>query len=77
VWVLNSHDVECLAIGAGILGCGGGGDPNIGQQMALRFLKEGKEIKIVNPFWYMHYETVCLYWILYAYIEPIGDIRST
>ncbi len=48
-WLLMPNDVECLAVGAGILGCGGGGDPNIGRVMALRLLREDKEIRVVNP----------------------------
>ena len=48
-WVLSEHDVECLALGAGILGCGGGGDPNNGRLRALKMLKEGKMVKILNP----------------------------
>ena len=48
-WVLSEHDVECLVIGAGILGCGGGGDPQYGRLQALKLLREGKEIKVVNP----------------------------
>ncbi len=41
--------MECLAAGASILGCGGGGDPDSGRLRALKLLKEGKEIKILNP----------------------------
>jgi len=48
-WKLNELDVECLALGAGILGCGGGGDPNLGRIMAINLLKEGKQVKILNP----------------------------
>ena len=48
-WELSEHDVECLAIGAGILGCGGGGDPYGGRLRALRKLQTGKKIKIMNP----------------------------
>lgn len=49
-WTLSVHDIECLATGACILGCGGGGDPNSGRLRATMMLKEGKEIKIVNPY---------------------------
>ena len=49
VWILSEHDVICLATGAGILGCGGGGSPYHGQLQALQLIKEGKNIKIVNP----------------------------
>ena len=48
-WVLSIHDVECLALGAGILGCGGGGDPNNGRLRAIKLLKDGKQVKILNP----------------------------
>jgi hypothetical protein len=27
VWILDEYDIEALAIGAGLLGCGGGGSP--------------------------------------------------
>ena len=49
VWKLSAHDIECLALGAGILGCGGGGDPNQGKLLGLRKLEEGKEITVINP----------------------------
>lgn len=49
IWSLTEHDVECLATGAGIMGCGGGGDPNNSRLRAVKMLKEGKEIKVVNP----------------------------
>ena len=48
-WELTAQDVECLAIGAGILGCGGGGDPNEGRLRAQQLLERGKQIKIINP----------------------------
>ena len=48
-WLLSPHDIECLAAGAGILASGGGGDVEHGQYRALQVLKEGKEVKVVNP----------------------------
>lgn len=48
-WILSPLDIECISIGAGILGCGGGGDPNVGRVIALRLQEQGKEIKIQNP----------------------------
>ena len=33
-WILNAWDVECIAVGAGILGAGGGGNPNVGRVRA-------------------------------------------
>ena len=41
--------MECVALGAGLLGSGGGGDPNMGRIMALKKLQQGKQIKVVNP----------------------------
>jgi DUF917 family protein/N-methylhydantoinase A/oxoprolinase/acetone carboxylase beta subunit len=50
LWTLSEHDIECLAIGAGILGCGGGGSPSIGKLLATQAVREGKQIQIKNPF---------------------------
>ncbi|CAC5357367.1 unnamed protein product [Mytilus coruscus] len=53
-WILSVYDIECIGIGAGILGCRGGGSPNFGKVLAKRAIINGKEIKIVNPdtfFW--------------------------
>lgn len=58
-WELSEKDVECLAIGAGILGCGGGGDPHAGRLRALQQLDKGKKIKIINPCRYMYRLPVC------------------
>lgn len=54
-WTLSVHDIECLATGAAILGCGGGGSPNNGTLRASKMLKEGKKIKILNPCRYERY----------------------
>ena len=48
-WILNAFDIECIAIGAGIMGCGGGGSPYLGRLTALELLKEGKEIRVIHP----------------------------
>ena len=55
-WEVSEKDVECLAIGAGILGCGGGGDPYAGRLRALQQLQKGKKIKIINPCRYIVYD---------------------
>ncbi|MEO0903124.1 MAG: DUF917 family protein, partial [Bacteroidota bacterium] len=48
-WVLSAFDVECLAVGAGVLGCGGGGSPYLGKLELLHCLQEGFQPKIVSP----------------------------
>ena len=48
-WLLNEFDIECIAIGAGIMGCGGGGSPYLGRLKALELLKAGKEIRVIHP----------------------------
>ncbi|KAL3860781.1 hypothetical protein ACJMK2_010851 [Sinanodonta woodiana] len=48
-WILSEWDIECISIGAGILGCGGGGSPYIGRVLALRCLREGKKIRVKTP----------------------------
>ena len=58
--MLTVHDIECLCTGAGILGCGGGGSPYIGELLAKKEVSEGKEIKVVNPFRLVHiYVVAC------------------
>ena len=48
-WLLSVDDIEYVAVGAGLLGCGGGGDPNTGRLIALQQLDRGKTITVVNP----------------------------
>lgn len=49
-WLLSPEDVTCLSVGAGILGCGGGGDTNLGRTMALSLLRTGRKIRVANPY---------------------------
>jgi len=48
-WYLSADDIECLSIGCGIMGSGGGGSPELGKEAALTVLNEGKEIKLQDP----------------------------
>ncbi|XP_060597599.1 uncharacterized protein LOC132751461 [Ruditapes philippinarum] len=48
-WLLSEYDIECIHIGAGILGCGGGGSPHLGRLLALRSLRSGKKIRVLTP----------------------------
>ena len=48
-WLLSEFDVECIATGAGILGCGGGGSPYLGRIKALLALKSGRKIRVIHP----------------------------
>ena len=50
VWHLSSDDVQCLSIGCGILGSGGGGPPAMCKQLAIEGWLEGKHLKIYNPY---------------------------
>lgn len=60
-WSLSKHDIDCLALGAGILASGGGGNPQYGRDMALKALQDGKTIKITNPYRYaLHACLLCL-----------------
>ena len=45
---LNREDIEDLAVGAAILGTGGGGDPYLGKLTAIQALEEGYEINVVD-----------------------------
>eukprot|EP00164_Ancoracysta_twista_P002639 GFYU01003512.1.p1 GENE.GFYU01003512.1~~GFYU01003512.1.p1 ORF type:complete len:988 (+),score=307.90 GFYU01003512.1:88-3051(+) len=48
-WIVSPVDIEYIAIGAGILGTGGGGDPYIGRVRALEMLRQGKVIRVMSP----------------------------
>uniref|UniRef100_A0A0G4I508 Hydantoinase A/oxoprolinase domain-containing protein n=1 Tax=Chromera velia CCMP2878 TaxID=1169474 RepID=A0A0G4I508_9ALVE len=43
-WVVSERDIEFIAIGAGVLGSGGGGDPYHGKLRALATLRGGRKI---------------------------------
>lgn len=46
---ITATDLESLAIGAGILGTGGGGNPYLGKVHAQLLLREGGSIQVVDP----------------------------
>ncbi|RLE49225.1 MAG: DUF917 domain-containing protein, partial [Candidatus Methanomethylicota archaeon] len=47
--LLNKESVEDIAIGAAILGTGGGGDPYIGKIMAMNAIEEEGPITLLDP----------------------------
>lgn len=49
MWQIAVETLESIAIGAGILGTGGGGNPYYGKLEVLRHLKEGHRIQVVYP----------------------------
>ncbi len=48
-WMLAIEDLESIAIGAGILGTGGGGNPYLGKLRARCLLEEGRRVSIFPP----------------------------
>nr|KAG5688621.1 hypothetical protein BaRGS_033437 [Batillaria attramentaria] len=48
-WIVSEWDVECMAVGAGILGGGGGGNPNVARVRAREAVKQGQKLRIVSP----------------------------
>ncbi|MGL4524701.1 MAG: DUF917 domain-containing protein [Spirochaetia bacterium] len=46
---INADDIEAMAIGAAVLGTGGGGDPYIGKLIAQRLIKKYGPITILEP----------------------------
>ncbi len=49
MWSVDDAALERIAIGAGILGTGGGGNPYLGRLMASRLLAQGAAITVVDP----------------------------
>jgi DUF917 family protein len=48
MWYVDKDALESIAIGAGILGTGGGGNPYLGKLKARRLLRQGKEIRVIS-----------------------------
>jgi DUF917 family protein len=48
MWILQPDDLDSIAIGAGILGTGGGGNPYLGKLKARRLLREGHRVEVVG-----------------------------
>lgn len=46
---ITEADVEAIALGAAVLGTGGGGDPYIGKLMATRAIREHGPVSVVDP----------------------------
>lgn len=49
VWDVTESDIDRIALGAGILGTGGGGNPYIGSLMAKAQLRAGRRIRVIRP----------------------------
>jgi DUF917 family protein len=48
MWTIDTDALESIAIGAGILGTGGGGNPYLGKLNARRLLRAGHRIDVVS-----------------------------
>ncbi|MFQ6029001.1 MAG: DUF917 domain-containing protein [Dehalococcoidia bacterium] len=49
MWQVTEDNVESIAIGAGILGTGGGGNPYVGQLRACQALQEHGPVTVLDP----------------------------
>lgn len=67
-WLLNEWDVECISIGAGILGCGGGGSPYIGRIRAKNALKTGKKIRVIDASTYVQTTLIAVLFLEYYFL---------
>jgi len=47
-WILTEADIDCIAIGSGILGTGGGGSPYLASLVCKKLIREGKKLRIVS-----------------------------
>jgi len=48
MWQITHDDVESIAIGAGILGTGGGGNPYLGRLLMQSLIEEGRTAYVIN-----------------------------
>ena len=49
MWQIDESNLDAIAIGAGILGTGGGGNPYIGQLRARQAIKEHGQVTVLSP----------------------------
>jgi hypothetical protein len=56
-WILNAWDIECIAVGAGILGAGGGSNPNVGRVRARQAVNDWS---IVVRYICINFEFCCM-----------------
>lgn len=49
MWQLTEPDLEAIAIGAGILGTGGGGNPYVGRLRARQAMREHGPVSVLDP----------------------------
>ena len=49
MWEANEDNLESIAMGAGILGTGGGGNPYIGQLRARQAIRERGPVTVLDP----------------------------
>src|SRR5439155_14170106 len=49
MWFVDAEAIEDIAIGAGILGTGGGGSPYVGKLMVLGQLARGARLAVAEP----------------------------
>jgi len=49
LWEANEDNLESIAMGAGILGTGGGGNPYIGQLRARQAIRERGPVRVLDP----------------------------
>lgn len=48
-WLVGPAEAEEIALGAGILGTGGGGNPYMGKLRLLQELKRGARVEVIDP----------------------------
>lgn len=47
IWHITEEDVRSIAVGAGVLGTGGGGDPYLGELQLIELLRSGKTVDVI------------------------------
>ena len=48
LWTVTEIDAEAIAIGAGILGTGGGGNPYLGKLRLQKLLRAGHTVAVID-----------------------------
>ena len=48
-WIVSADEIESIALGAGVLGTGGGGNPYLGKWRLWEVLRRGGQARVISP----------------------------
>ena len=76
-WLLTPSDIDCLSIGASIMGCGGGGSTHLNALYVKSFLQKGQPIRIRSLDSYSETGMTKLSWVFNYFPNSMRILESS